>query len=313
MLLPSASVAAGVSPNVAPGCPLHCPPPPPPPPPIIPVAVTTCACANEAALRSAAGTYLAQWIYQAPPGYGAIINGDNSPEGKVGTRLIVISTSVPISGIYYYSYSNGAFSLLSVNPETDAAAVANDELLLARSIKMTKLTLTTGQNIQGVDPIDLISGWLQSRLIMTDTGTSLWHAIATLNLPQVTYATFKDPVTGDSFTVYSGETITVYDSNGWSIQLTYTPSVAGAPWQIVPGSVRDNNGNKVDMVNNVPTTPEVSAGSPVLAASISVAGGISWNPITVTPWQETLPKGSATVEPYPGGGSIHDVPTNDGN
>lgn len=116
------------------------------------------------------------------------------------------------------------------------------------------------------------------------------------------WATFKDAVTGQTFTIYSGEIITVYDANGWSIQLKYTPSVAGAPWQPVPGSVRDKNGNKVNMVNNVPTTP-IPSGGAADGTPVNVAAGSTWNPVYVTPWNDSLPQGTITVgDPIEAGG-----------
>jgi hypothetical protein len=296
--------------------PAGCPAPTPPQLPPIQVAITTCNCANEAALMTAAGTYLSQWMYLTPSGYTGFINGDNSPNagvGSVGTRLLVISTSVPISGVYYYSYNGTVATLLSANAATDAGAVATDEAILARSVKMTPITLGPGQIIQGVDPIDSISGWLQGRFAYTAVGTSFWHAILTLNLAQVSYATIRD-ISGQTFTVYSGETITVYDAKGWSMQLTYNPLAGSIPWQVKPDSARDDKGNKVNMVNNVPTTPIPSTGSPMLAAAISAAAGTTWNPVTAIPYRDTLPQGTIIVEGFlpSNGGSIHTLP-NDSN
>jgi hypothetical protein len=84
----------------------------------------------------------------------------------------------------------------------------------------------------------------------------------------------------------------------------------------VPGSVRDNHGNKVNMVNNVPTTPAPVSGSPVLGGLTSVAPGASWNPVILTPFNDNLPTGSITVCPDGcpdlggggGGGSLTDLP-----
>ena len=298
-------------------CPVGGCPPPPPPLVVIPTAVTTCACANEAALYAAANSYLSKWILLTPPGYTgvAVISALGYPTiGGPGTEVVVVSTSVPISGIYYFRWSGGTFSLNSVNPRTDTAAVANDEVLLARSVKMTPITLLPGQTIQGVDIPEDINGWLQGRLVQTDGGTSFWHAMLTLNFPQVVWATFRDPVTGQSFTVYSGEIITIFDASGWSVQVQYNLGVASVPWQIVPGSVRDNHGNKVNMVNNVPITPIPGTGSLVLGAALTVSGGVTWNPVKIIPWQDNTPTGTVTVgDPIQesGGGNRESVPIDD--
>jgi hypothetical protein len=205
-----------------------------------------------------------------------------------------------VSTMTHYSYRaahGGGWALVSQSTATDAGAVANDIAILTRSVKMNPITLGAGEIIQGVDPIDLISTWLQARLVETGTGTSFWHSIVTLNLSQVVWGKFTDPVTGQTFTIYSGEEITVYDANGWSLKVQWTPSVAGQPWQIVPGSVRDNHGNKVNMVNNVPTTPAPVSGSTEPSALTSIAPGVSWNPVILTPFNDGLPKGQITVCP----------------
>jgi hypothetical protein len=87
--------------------------------------------------------------------------------------------------------------------------------------------------------------------VLTATGTSFWHAVLTLNLGQVQWGTFKDMSTGQAFTIYSTEEITVYDANGWSMKVQWIPSVASAPFQIVPGSVRDNHGDDLNGVTAV--------------------------------------------------------------
>jgi hypothetical protein len=290
-----------------------CPPGgcPPPPRPVIPTAVTTCACGNEAALEAAARSYLSYWTGLTPPGYTGIIGAKNNPIGAIGTKLIVVSTSVPISGIYYFSYSGGVFSLVSVNAATDAGAVANDISLLTRSVQMKPIYLPPSLTIQGANPVDLIATWVAGDMsIRGGMGPSIWHALTTLNIAAVYTAKFQDSSTGQVIQIYSGEAFTIYDSNGWSVQIIWNP-FGPQMWTLVPGSVRDNHGNKVNIVNNVPTTPIPATGSPVLGAAVSVQAGPTWNPVNITPWQDNTPTGTATVgEPFvneTGGGNRETV------
>lgn len=252
-------------------CPVGGCPPPPPPPVVIPTAVTTCACVNEAALEAAARSYLSNWIELTPPGYSGVINAVGYPTlGVGGTRVFMISTSAPITGIYYYKWSGGVFSLTLVNPPTDAAAVANDMSILTRSVKMEPIHLPSSLPIHGTDPIDLLAKWVAGDMaIQGGMSTSLFHALATLIYAAVYTATFKDSSTGQIIHVYSGEAFTLYDSNGWSIQIIWNPFGPNM-WTNFPGSVRDNHGNKVNIVNNVATTPISATGSPMLGAAITV-------------------------------------------
>jgi len=115
-------------------CPVGgCPPPPPPPPVIIPTAVTTCDCANAAALETAAKSYLSTWIQLTPPGYTGVINAIGYPTvGTRGTSVIVVSTSVPISGIAN-AENNGGHSTHALAMNSPAKSCPPSVARLARN------------------------------------------------------------------------------------------------------------------------------------------------------------------------------------
>lgn len=275
----------------------------------IPVAVTTCSnCNNQASLQAAATSYFATYWNATPPGYVGFIQPSalvtaqaNCPTGSGGvylggTTLLVISTSLPLSGTFsvcQVDLARGAHHLVTIpiSTATDAGAIAADNLLLARSVKMQAIKLPTDLPFQGTDPIDLIGSWLAGDLVLTNITTGFWHGVLTLNIPAVTQGTFKDKSTGQTFTLWSGDTINVSDSNGWTAKYQWIPS-ANPPWQLVPGSVHNAQGQQVNMSNNTPVNTG-GAAQPIGPINISVPGGTT---IILTPWNDpTTPGGSVIV------------------
>lgn len=124
--------------------------------------------------------------------------------------------------------------IAAIHRDCGEAQGTYNAMLLTHSVKMSKLTLGSGKIIQGVDPIDLISTWVQGQLVQTDAGTSFWHALVTLNIAQLAWATFRDTTTGKSLTVYSGEITTVFDPSGWSVKAVQPwrrrGTLAGCAW-----------------------------------------------------------------------------------
>jgi hypothetical protein len=124
---------------------------------------------------AAANTYLYTWYAQTPTGYTGVLNGQGYPTGSIGTRLLMISTTVPISNIFYLAYHGqkaGFGTVTQTLPggaysNNDAGAVATDINVISRSVKMDPIHLGAGQIIQGVDIIEDIGGWLQGRLVPT--------------------------------------------------------------------------------------------------------------------------------------------------
>lgn len=269
----------------------------------IPVAVTTCStCNDQATLQAAAVTYFQSWVEQTPPGYvgvvSPVVTGSNPVEcgtGAGATTLLVISSSIPLSATFFACWEEGAHgshhvAAVPLSTATNAGAIATDNLLLTRSVKMDAVKLPSTLPLQGTDPIDLIGQWLAGDLIQTAITTSFWHGILTLNLPAVVQGTFKDISTGQTFTLWSGDTIMVTDSNGWTAKYQWIPSVT-PPWQLVPGSVHNAKGQQVNLSNNTPITNGGSAqpGGPL---TITVPGGTT---IILTPWDDQTPGGTVIV------------------
>ena len=90
---------------------------------------------------------------------------------------------------------------------------------------------------------ELISQWLSSVEIPEVPGTqvvSVWHGLT--NFPQFIRWTFVNTQTGDTFTLWNSDTVTVTDSNGWTAKFQWEP-LSSIQWVFVPDSIRDENGN----------------------------------------------------------------------
>lgn len=271
----------------------------------IPVAVTTCAtCGNQANLKAAAVAYLQTWMYNTPPGYAGVISPpvavpNGCGQGTDGaTILLVVSTSIPISGTFYGCYVPGArgsshVEAVPLSATTDAQAVSVDNLLIARAAAETgPIKLPPTLPLIGGDEIDLTEQYLTS-IGMPLVGTitySLWHGILTLNFPAVAQGTFLNITTGKTVTVWSGDVITVTDTNGYTAQFQFNP---GAPyfWVFVPNSIRDPKGNPIPGSAGTPTTGGVI--QPIGPINVGLPGQA---PIYISPWLDNpTPGGTVTV------------------
>jgi hypothetical protein len=208
--------------------------------------------------------------------------------------VMVASATIPISGTYYACsrvvhgiYGVGAVPFTAT---TDAQTISADGLLLFRSAKTLPIKLPP--SIPITETPEIISAWLSSAAGIPQVGaTSLgyWHALT--NFPQLIKGTFINTATGETFTVWNGDVITVTDSNGNTAQFQYTP-LGSVQWTLVPGSTRING----QPVGGTPPT----GGLPGAAVSVTYPNGPT---VTITPFNDTLPRGTVTVgDPIDQGG-----------
>jgi hypothetical protein len=270
----------------------------------IQTAVVSCAgCASAGDLLAAGTSYFTQYSGQTPPGYTGTIGPSASPlctssTAQNGTYVLVVSALYPISEFFYECLLHtgtgiGTFTMV-VKPADSGAnadAIANDALLIARSAKTGPITLPTDITLTG-DPQETISAYLSSAAGVPQNGTSvisLWHGIT--NFPQAIQGTFVNTETGETFTLWNGDTIIVTDSNGDTAKFQWTP-LSSIQWTLVPGSIRDKNGNPIGQ-----TSTPASAAGPSVAVTLP-----DQQTSVITPYQAQigdppLPKGTVTLDP----------------
>lgn len=275
----------------------------------IQTAVVPCAdCASAGDLLAVATSYFAQFSGTTPPGYTGTINPSSTPlctaSGAMnGTNVLVISAAVPISEFFYECLQhsgtgiNGTFTLVVKPADTGANAdsIANDALLISRSAKTGPITLPSDFSLTGSTDEEM-SAYLSSAAGIPQNGTStisLWHGIT--NFPQVLQGTFVNVQTGEAFTLWNGDTITVTDSNGNTAKFQWTP-LSTIQWRLVPNSVRNAAGNP-------PGATPMAAGADGSSVTVTLPNG---NTTIITPFQAPdgdppLPKGTVILEPDPFG------------
>jgi hypothetical protein len=291
----------------------------------IQTAVVACpSCASAGDLLAFATSYFGQYGGTTPPGYTGTINlsptsacGNSSATN--GTNLLVISALVPISEFFYEclqksgnTISTTTFTVVVKPLDTGANAdtISNDGLLLDRSAKVGTVTLPPGYSVTGTTQ-EIISAYLSSADGVPQSGASTlspWHALT--NYPQLVQGQFTNIQTGETFTLWNGDTITVTDSNGNTAKFMWTP-LSSVQWALVPNSLRDKNGNPI---GGTPKTAVPAGGS----VTVTLPNGQT---TVVTPYQAPdgdppLPKGTVTVEPEAGivivgcynGGACSDIP-----
>jgi hypothetical protein len=252
----------------------------------IPVAVTTCTCSSYTDLKSAAVAYMKQWRGKTPPGYAQkfVAAGDVPLNGA--TQLVVASDNLPISGVFYYGPivgRTGLYDAFSLSGLTNTEAIATDTKLFARSAK-GRVTTPGSIPLNGTTP-EIIGAWLGSSEGVPQTGpstVSLWHAVT--NFPQILQGTFTNFATGETFTLWNGDVITVIDSNGWTAQFQWTP-LSTIQWALLPDSIRDQNGNPIGVP---PPTASPGARQPGGARAVGSTNA-NMPPRTVTAWYNTTP------------------------
>jgi hypothetical protein len=280
----------------------------------IQTAVVACpSCASAGDLLAFATSYFGQYSGTTPPGYTGTINlsptsACGNSGASNGTNLLVISALVPISEFFYECLQKSGGNTISTTTFTvvvrpldtgaNADTISNDALLLDRSAKTGTITLPSDLSLTGTTQ-EIISAYLSSADGVPQSGAStisLWHGIT--NFPQAVQGTFTNIQTGETFTLWNGDTITVTDSNGNTAKFMWTP-LSSVQWALVPNSVRDKNGNPIggNPMAAVPAGGQVTVTMPNGQTTI------------VTPYQAPdgdppLPKGTVTVEPFDQGGIV---------
>lgn len=209
----------------------------------IPTAVVTCAtCASLSDLENYALGYFEQ---------------SNSP---IGTVMLVSSLSQPISAVVkYMQVGSGKGGGVGIHPITvdEAGTITLDGGIYARATKIPPVNLP---DIAYNDEPDDIVGQIQDVLIANGTGgTDAWHGLT--NYPQFGYYNVVDTQTGQTYKVYTGDTITVQLAGGYSEQFKFLGVHQGTlQWQAVPNTLM-LNGKPVTQPSNTSGTPVTGAGS----------------------------------------------------
>ncbi|HWG71756.1 MAG TPA: hypothetical protein VN692_20260 [Steroidobacteraceae bacterium] len=278
----------------------------------IPVVIDVCStCNNYASLNTEATRYLHQWLDsgKSPPGYVGYVNSPPVPTGSCqqggvgGTVLLVVSSSAPLSSSFYgcwvYPQGMGIMRIMPISTASDVGAISSDNRLLSRSAKQGKITLPVG--IPVTDTPEQISAWLSSAQGIPIAGSpalGIWHGLA--NFPQFLEGTFINTETGQIFKLWNGDTITVTDSNGYTVQLQWQP-LSTVQWAVVPGSIRDASGKPLAGNNSVYTPKSGGYAEPVGSITVSYSGGPT---IWLMPWYDNPTPGGMVIigDPIYGGG-----------
>ena len=281
---------------------------------IAPVVVTTCStCNSQNMLLDAADSYGLKYLYATPPGYVGELSppvgtGECSTGQNGATTIIVISTLVPISGAYYLCWrsQHGAtvYGVVPINANTDAGAIAADNAMFHRSAKLGLIQLPPSLPlVGGSDPIEVIGAYLQGAQGLPMIGVptfSLWHSLFSGSIGAVEQGTFKNMTTGETFTLWSGDTVKVTDSNGNTALFQWIPSVS-PPWVYKAGSMHDKAGHSIPDGSSTPISSTGGSAQPIASIVFSYPSGPT---LTITPWYDNpTPTGTVTV-----GDPITDLP-----
>jgi hypothetical protein len=198
-------------------------------------------------------------------------------------------------------------TVLPISALTTAQAIAADNAVLHRSTPGGDITLPYGNGLTWLNAaaIELPESEIAGVMLLTKIGTSWWHGLQTLftGMPQVTYGVFTNTETGQSFTIYAGDSITVTDHDGYSAQVTWNPLGPSPHWLYVPGSLKDPKGNSVpNAADNLPPGPAPAPGGthqPGGAVVVALPGGPSQSIIPV--YNDPTPGGKVIVDPCPYG------------
>jgi hypothetical protein len=278
------------------------------PSPQIPTAVVTCSnCASYAALQAAAVSYFEQWNTLHPPGYptGYYIFAQGF-KGHTGTVLLVASTQYALSATFRFTwnFTTNAITPVAVSTASDAGAIASDGRIFARSARVPTIQLPS--TITPQETPETITSTLDQLLEFTGSATpNLWHGLFRGTVGQVMQGTFI--YNGQTYQIWSNDTVLVRFSNGWTVQVTWNP---GAPttWTINWNTLKNEKGVPIDL-NGTPQspTPTGDSGGPTLNLGTGTIPLLA--NFTFTPTTDTLPEGTITfeivepVEPGGGGGS----------
>jgi hypothetical protein len=194
-------------------------------------------------------SYITTWDGQTPPGFAA---GQYVSSGY--TVLLVSSNLVPVtlSATYAvsYIYPHGVETMLITLQSSygldDAAALSQDNRLIARATKMPPVVLPPA--LSPGDDDSLVSAALLSLLpVQGLPGLGVPHDIS--GLASFTYVNVLNVQTGQTYQLFNGDTITVTftdaANNQWTAQFQVNVGGLGsiALFPMVPGSLRDANGN----------------------------------------------------------------------
>lgn len=271
---------------------------------VIPVAVTTCStCASWADLRNAAGNY---WRAYAggvtPPGYpiGSIVQRNT-------TIIYVVSTKYALSASFTgdvssTGFGNGVIYLVNArSTPSDLGTIQYDGNIIARADKMP--VINVDPTLKPNDTPELIENSINDQLHFTGVAkTSLWNGLFPSTVGQVVQGIFT--YQGVTYTIWNNAPFTVRFSNGWTVQMTWTPG-SGSPgnFQINWKSLKNAKGQPINLDGTL-QRPGKPTGS-TYGGQENLGTGATGPGLDISLWAgaDPLPDGSVTVgEPIGGGG-----------
>ncbi len=282
----------------------------------IPVAIVPCAtCQTASSLSSAALSYVQKYDNATPSGYIGVIKdwgpcADVTSTTTGSTVVLVVSTQIAISGAFYacwlYPSGNPGPHYLWTNAlrgGSNSDAIAFDNAIMARAeLNAGRITLPSSQAFDGEGGSSTPSQWedlVSSSLVMVVPGSEsygfAWHFVN--GMPSIFSEEFVNTGTGTTFRAWEGDTITVYDSNGWSAKFQFIYGVTW-DWVLVPNSIRDQNGNPPPGTTSLEGPIGGGVSQPIGALNVTLPapwGGIPVEIIAL--YNGTTPDGSIVVGP----------------
>jgi hypothetical protein len=258
---------------------------------VIPVAIVPCStCEGVSDLQQAAFTYWEKWNGKTPSAYVGFVQNwglclpSGAPSNPGGTDVLVISTAIAISAGFsactIIEDGKPYLHVEMIDGSTNADAVNNDNVVLARAAAESgRIVLPTNLPLNGANgnsTPELQGEYLNSVLIESGMPEeNLWHGI--FDYPEILEGKFTNTQTGQQFSIWDGDTVTVTDQNGWTAKFEWNPE-ADPQWQYVANSTRDQNGNPVNVVG---ANPPSSGGTAQPVGSLDVSLPASWGALSV--------------------------------
>lgn len=167
------------------------------------------------------------------------------PDRPSCTTALVVSVANPLSGPFKLSQiDRGTVVVQAVDLLDTLAALDFDNRVFGRAMK--QLSITLPDNFSPSDEDVILSGAISGELILLPgtTSTSWWHFFTSLPSLELVSNEYIVVSTGQRVRIFVGATITVKFSNGYTAKYKLVNIHSSIQWQLVPGSLRDQDGNE---------------------------------------------------------------------
>lgn len=242
-----------------------------------------------------------KWNGITPTGYPAGHVITPMLAGSNGTLIVVSSTSYALTATFHYSRAYlGTFPTglwvttpIPVSTGTDLGAIQTDGGIFARSAKVPTIQLPS--TIAPHDEPEFILAALNDQLHFVTVGQqSLWHGLFGSTVGQVTQGVFTLSSTpGVTYTIWNNDTIMVQFSNGWTVQIAWTP---GTPqgWAINWKSLKNKDGIPINL-DGTPQNSNTTGATGGPGLNLGTATLPAGSSITIWPTLDITPQGTVTI------------------